>query len=162
MKKRSSLFILIFILLTFILNIKIKAYDTYYSGDLVRYKNIAFYVLFDSDSTKDSVQLIKMVPLSHNEINRYTDNKAYLIKLYDGTLSYEESRGDFFGTMAYYYDNNCLQYKQDKRLDCENNIIKNIMKNSVNHQRRPNCYFNKFHLDKMHKIIEKYSFQNAE
>jgi hypothetical protein len=58
-----------------------------------------------------------------------------------------------------YIKNIKLMYK---RLDCENNIIKNIMKNSVHHQRRPNCYFNKFHLDKMHKIIEKYSFQNAE
>ena len=109
MKIKKKLLIIVFIFSSIVLSMKIKAYDTYYSGDLVRYKNIAFYVLFDSDSTKDSVQLIKMVPLSHNEINRYTDNKAYLIKLYDGTLSYEESRGDFFGTMAYYYDNNCLQ-----------------------------------------------------
>lgn len=48
-----------------------------------------------------------------------------------------------------------------KRLNCENNIIKNIIKNSE-HQRRPNCYFNKLHLDKMNKIIEKYSFNNVE
>ena len=48
-----------------------------------------------------------------------------------------------------------------KRLNCENNIIKKIIKNSE-HQRRPNCYFNKLHLDKMHQIIEKYSFNNFE
>lgn len=48
-----------------------------------------------------------------------------------------------------------------KRLNCENNIIKNIMKNSE-HQRRPNCYFNKLHLSKMHQIMEKYSFNNIE
>ena len=47
-----------------------------------------------------------------------------------------------------------------KRLNCENNIIKNIIKNSK-HQRRPNCYFNKLHLNKMHKIIEKYSFNKV-
>jgi hypothetical protein len=48
-----------------------------------------------------------------------------------------------------------------KRLKYENDIIKNIIKNSE-HQRRPNCYFNKLHLNKMHKIFEKYSFINNE
>jgi hypothetical protein len=48
-----------------------------------------------------------------------------------------------------------------KRLNCENNVIKKIIKNSE-HQRRPNCYYNKLHLDKMHQIFEKYSFNNVE
>ena len=116
MKIRNKLFILVFILLMFILNIKIKAFDTYYSGDLVRYKNIAFYVLFDSDSSKDSVQLIKMVPLSHDEINKYTDNKAYYKKV-NNDFVYEPSDSNysndisssyyFYGNMAYYYGDDC-------------------------------------------------------
>lgn len=48
-----------------------------------------------------------------------------------------------------------------RRLNCENPIIRNIIKNSE-HKRRPNCYYNKLHLNKMHKIIEKYSFNNVE
>ena len=115
MKIKKKLLIIVFIFSSIVLSMKIKAYDTYYSGDLVRYKNIAFYVLFDSDSSKDSVQLLKMVPLTNDEINRYTDNKAYFTKQYDGTLSFEKSQGDFYGNMAYYYGDNCVSYNGNTR-----------------------------------------------
>ena len=113
-KNKILLFIFIFVLIPIY---KIKAYEKFNSGDLVKYNNIAFYVLFDSDENEDSVQLLKMVPLTHDEINKYTDNKAYAI--YENSkLNYKKSINDchdsysycFYGNMAYYYGDNCYDY----------------------------------------------------
>ena len=74
--KRITSFLLI-IIACFLLNkINAEEYDSFKSGELVKYNDIAFYVLFDSDSNSDSVQLLKMIPLTHDEINRYTNNKT--------------------------------------------------------------------------------------
>jgi len=109
MKKIISIFIVFvtsFIALTII---NAEEYEEYKSGDLVRYKDIAFYVLFDSDSTEESVQLLKMIPLSHEEINKYTDGKAIKLNnnLYSESLVNSEYESFAYGNMAYYYSDNC-------------------------------------------------------
>jgi hypothetical protein len=38
--------------------------------------------------------------------------------------------------------------------------LKRLMKNEK--KRRPNCYYNKLHLNKIHDIIEKYSYNNKD
>ena len=100
--------LLLVVTLYFIFISGIYAYEEYHQGELVRYNDIAFYVMFDSDSNEDSVQLLKMVPLSHDEINRYTDNKASLVVLPDNSLDYRASGSyGYYGQMAYYYGDNC-------------------------------------------------------
>lgn len=47
------------------------------------------------------------------------------------------------------------------RLNNENEIIKNKMKNKKK-KIRPNCYYNKLHLNKINDIIEKYSYNNID
>ena len=90
-------------------NISAEEYEEYKSGELVRYKDIAFYVLFDSDSEEDSVQLLKMVPLSHEEINKYTDNKAIKlnVNVYSESLVSISNYSFAYGNMEYYYSDNC-------------------------------------------------------
>lgn len=107
MKKIISVFIVI-LSFTFISNIVAEEYEEYHSGDLVRYNDIAFYVLFDSDSNEESVQLLKMAPLTHDEINRYTDNKAGFYILYNNNLEYRKSDEKYaYGNMSFYYGDNC-------------------------------------------------------
>lgn len=111
-KNRILLFILMFILIPIC---KINAYEKFNSGDLVRYNNIAFYVLFDSDENEESVRLLKMVPLSHEQINKYTDNKAYAF-YQNNKFNYKNSVNEcydsscFYGNMAYYYGDDCYPY----------------------------------------------------
>lgn len=103
MKKILSL-IIISISFSLFIRINAEEYEKFKSGDLVRYNNIAFYVLFDSDSSSDNVQLLKMVPLTHDEINKYTDGKAVKLDSYN----YSESNTDYsYGNMAYYYSDEC-------------------------------------------------------
>ncbi len=107
MKKIVSILIIIVINFVFISYINAEEYEEYKSGDLVRYNDIAFYVLFDSDSTEESVQLLKMVPLSHEEINKYTDNKAYM-RVSNGNIEYDKSDDkQAYGNMAFYYSSTC-------------------------------------------------------
>ena len=110
MKKIISIFIIFvasFIALTII---NAEEYEEFKSGDLVRYKDIAFYVLFDSDSTEDSVQLLKMVPLTHEEINKYTDNKAYM-SVSNSNIEYDKSDDtQLYGNMAFYYSDGCYNW----------------------------------------------------
>ena len=127
MKKIISIFIIFvasFIALTII---NAEEYEEFKSGDLVRYKDIAFYVLFDSDSTEDSVQLLKMVPLTHEEINKYTDNKAYM-KVSNGNIVYKTSDdAQLYGNMAFYYSDEC--YNRWHEDSCLNDYsISNVKK----------------------------------
>ena len=47
------------------------------------------------------------------------------------------------------------------RLNNENEVIKNKMK-MKNKKLKPNCYYNKLHLNKINDIIEKYSYNNID
>ena len=112
--KKNKILLLIFMFILIPIY-KITAYEKFNSGDLVKYNNIAFYVLFDSDENEDSVRLLKMTPLTHEQINKYTDNKAYAINE-NNKLNYKNSIADcrqdycFYGNMAYYYGDNCYDY----------------------------------------------------
>lgn len=48
-----------------------------------------------------------------------------------------------------------------KRLDDGNDILKNKMMNK-NKKIKPNCYYNKLHLNKINDIIDKYSYNNID
>ena len=53
--------------------------------------------------------------------------------------------------------------KQYKKLILGNEIIKNIVKNKKNdNQRRLNCYYNKLHLNKIHNILERFSYNSKD
>ena len=114
MKKTIRLILFIILLFIFSTSTKAEEYEIYKSGDLVRYNDIAFYVMYDSDSTEDSVQLLKMTPLTHDEINRYTDNKAIVSSIDRGIFNYMNSNYEFsaYGNMAYYFSEDCYNYYQ--------------------------------------------------
>ena len=109
MKKIISIFIIFVASFIALTNINAEEYEEYKSGDLVRYNDIAFYVLFDSDSNEDSMQLLKMVPLTHEEINKYTDGKAIKLNnnVYSESLVNVEYESFAYGNMAYYYSDSC-------------------------------------------------------
>ena len=104
MRKTISI-IIVFISFITLSGISAEGYEEYKSGDLVRYNDIAFYVLFDSDSTEESVQLLKMIPLTHDEIDYYTDGKAIKFNANEYGGSFRNSIA--YGNMAYYYSDNC-------------------------------------------------------
>ena len=147
MKKIVSIFTVIILCFVVLSNVYAEEYEEYKSGDLVRYNDIAFYVLFDSSSEEDSMQLLKMVPLTHEEINKYTDNKAYLYVLYNRTNDYRKSEEKFaYGNMSYYYDNNCCYESYDSS-------------NSYFYEKYGSCK-NDYELSNVKKVVDLWTEEN--
>ena len=71
MKKIVSIFTIFVISFITLSSISAEEYEEYKSGDLVRYNDIAFYVLFDSDSNEDSVQLLKAFSLQEYRLRGF-------------------------------------------------------------------------------------------
>ena len=76
----------------------------YKIGDKVTYNGIDFYVIADSDKSKDSVTLLKAEPLTVDEVNKYG---AGHINKY--TYSNQGTAKDYngYGGMAYYTSETC-------------------------------------------------------
>ena len=74
MKKLSKISLLITTMTLSILftgNVVAKTYQEYKIGDKITYNDMDFYVIENSDVTKDSVTLLKGEPLTTAEVNKY-------------------------------------------------------------------------------------------
>ena len=84
-------------------------YDTYKIGDLVEYKGINFYVIADSGTDESSVTLLKVEPLTTEEINEYggvgTANNHVNVYTSDSQGTAYDDNG--YGSMAYYSGVTC-------------------------------------------------------
>ena len=83
-------------------------YNVYNIGDTVTYNGMDFYVIANSDSTSDSVTLLKAEPLTVDEVNTYGVGH---INKYPTTASNQGIVGDLdgngYGGMAYYSSETC-------------------------------------------------------
>ena len=72
-------------------------------GDSIVYKGIKFYVLKDSDETKETVTLLKAFPLTIKELKKYGIDKINENAKDPGS----EVKYDGFGRLAYYSSQTC-------------------------------------------------------
>ena len=79
-------------------------YTAYNVGDEVTYNNINYYVIKDSDTTEDSVTLLKAEPLTVDEVNRYGVGH---INRYTKSSVGTASNQNGYGGMVYYTSENC-------------------------------------------------------
>ena len=70
-------------------------YTTYQVGDEVTYNNINYYVIKDSDTTEESVTLLKAEPLSYEEVTTYSAGTGAQTSNLNG-----------YGGMQYHSDSN--------------------------------------------------------
>ena len=96
-----------------------------------------------------------------NNIKTNTDKKKQNVRISE-TLKFENS---FFHDQKEKMRYKSINKKKKNRffLEESNNCsqtLKILMKNEK--KRRPNCYYNKLHLNKIHDIIEKYSYNNKD
>ena len=79
-------------------------YTAYYIGDTVTYNNVNYYVIKDSDSTEESVTLLKAEPLSVEEVNTYG---AGHVNRYISNPSGTAYDRNGYGGMVYYSSVDC-------------------------------------------------------
>ena len=81
---------------------------TYNIGDTIIYNGIEFYVIKDSNSTSNSVTMLKAEPLTTDEVNKY--GKGY-INLYASTPDtdyYQQASNEFgYGGISFYENEHC-------------------------------------------------------
>ena len=76
-----------------------QVYQAYSVGDEVTYNNINYYVIKDSDTTEDSVTLLKAEPITSAEISPYLSSTEVANKVdINGT----------YAAMSYYARDNCV------------------------------------------------------
>ena len=76
-----------------------STYTTYSVGDEVTYNNVNYYVIKDSDTTEESVTLLKAEPLSYSDVQTYSqgtgaqtyDRNGYGGMQYGTTSTYSTS-----------------------------------------------------------------------
>ncbi len=79
-------------------------YTAYQVGDQVTYNNVDYYVIKDSDTTEESVTLLKEEPLSVAEVNQFGAGHVNRYT-YDSVGTAYNSNG--YGGMAYYTSETC-------------------------------------------------------
>lgn len=112
---RKVLFILFMLLLV---NYRINAFEKLKVGDKVKYKNIEFYVI---SNTEEELKLLKAEPLTYDEVNTYgevgTDN-SHINKYMDPLVSEQNYRKAIdqlgYGGMSYISNENC-GYNSDRQ-----------------------------------------------
>ena len=83
-----------------------KKVKTYNIGDQVTYNGMDFYVIANSDKTKDSVTLLKAEPLTVDEVNKYgVGHINKYTSANQGTVGNWQING--YGGMTYYSSENC-------------------------------------------------------
>lgn len=84
-------------------------YAEYKKGDKVEYNGVEFYVIEDSDKTKDSVTLLKKFALKTEEINKYgtDENGINHVNRYTSSSVGTAYDKDGTGGMAYYSSATC-------------------------------------------------------
>ena len=80
-------------------------YQVYSVGDEVRYNNIDYRVIKDSDSSEKSVILLKAEPLSVEEVNIY--GEGHLNFCTSSHCSSTAGNSSGYGTMTYYTSSTC-------------------------------------------------------
>ena len=96
-------YLIAFISSMFIFSNSIYAYKEYKIRDEVKYNDVDFYVIKDSNSDSDNVILLKAEPLTVDEVNQYG---AGHINKYDPSLgNLYDNHG--YGGMVYYSSANC-------------------------------------------------------
>ena len=87
-------------------------YDAYEIGDEVTYNNVDYYVIVNSDSSEESVTLLKAEPLTVSEVNQYggvgTTNNHVNMHVHT-VSSHNKTAGDQngYGVMQYYSSSTC-------------------------------------------------------
>ena len=79
-------------------------YTAYQIGDQVTYNSINYYVIKDSDTTEDSVILLKAEPLTTAEVNQY--GNGHVNRYTPGSVG-SASNQNGYGGMAYYTSETC-------------------------------------------------------
>ena len=84
-------------------------YEAYTVGQEVTYKNISYYVVSPSDTSKSSVTLLKATPLTVAEVNEYGTGHVNMYVTSDTNASYYQQAKDnnSYGGMAYYSSTTC-------------------------------------------------------
>ena len=79
-------------------------YTAYQVGDEVTYNNINYYVIKDSDTTEESVTLLKAEPLKVAEVNEY--GAGHVNRYTNGSVGTAYDRNGY-GGIAYYTSETC-------------------------------------------------------
>ena len=82
-------------------------YTAYQVGDQVTYNNVDYYVIKDSDTTEESVTLLKAEPLSVAEVNQF--GAGHVNMNVPSSVSYYQTAYDSngYGGMQYYSSSTC-------------------------------------------------------
>ena len=82
-------------------------YTAYQVGDQVTYNNVNYYVIKDSDTTEESVTLLKAEPLSVAEVNQF--GAGHVNMNVPSSVSYYQTAYDSngYGGMQYYSSSTC-------------------------------------------------------
>ena len=82
-------------------------YTAYQVGDQVKYNNVDYYVIKDSDTSEESVTLLKAEPLSVAEVNQF--GAGHVNMNVPSSASYYQTAYDSngYGGMAYYTSETC-------------------------------------------------------
>ena len=83
---------------------KSPTYTAYTVGDQVTYNNINYYVIKDSDTTEESVTLLKAEPLTVAEVNEYGAGHVNRYTYSSVGTAYDRNG---YGGMAYYTSETC-------------------------------------------------------
>lgn len=100
---KKGLMILIVICICFFKSGVKASYEEYKIGDLVKYNDIGFVVIENSDSNDEYVTLLKGEPLTVDEVNKY--GKGHINNYTSSPGVVEEYLG--YGTIAYYSSSTC-------------------------------------------------------
>ena len=91
--------IIFLILLMFLPNIIVYAYREYRVGNIIKYNDTYFYVIKKSNSDENTVTLLKMEPLTVDEVNEIIPNAATGYPYWTWLTKY--------GKMGFKLDRNC-------------------------------------------------------
>ena len=85
---------------------EVPTYQAYSIGDEVRYNNVDYYVIKDSETNESIVTLLKKNPLTVEEVSLYGGNKVNRYGVIDNPYA------DYgFGSVQYYNREDCMMYE---------------------------------------------------
>lgn len=103
MKKKIQ-YVILFIGIMLIVNIRVNAYDSYQIGDIINFKGEEYYVINNSDANSNYVTAFKVKSLIPDEIYRYGSNFNSGIVRYEGKVyEFEDGSGGIAYYSRYYY-----------------------------------------------------------
>ena len=138
-------YIFILFVSMFIFNSLVNAYNTYSIGQEVEYNGIKFYVIKDSSSEDDSVTMLKVEPLTVEEVNTYggveTDDNH--VNKYTAFYQNTAVNQNGYGGMTYYSSEDCGHVNDSGITSgCTNDYSKSDIKYVVDAWARDNLITN--------------------